>query len=139
MQPIRSILIKCIRLMSCAGLVYISFSLFILKHSLPSHSLHSSHILIKLINFSIFKAMGGVGHCNCRHHHPYYRYNDELSDYDDYDYTDDDDSDEEFWESIASRLRNKYEARKYMPKGMKSKLLSWTVRNFKLNCRFKEC
>ena len=66
-----------------------------------------------------FVAMAGVNHCSCPHHHPpYYRYNDELSDYDDYDYTDDDDSDEEFWESIASRLRNKYEIRKNMPKGM---------------------
>lgn len=72
---------------------------------------------ITLLHFLFLKEVGNVGHCNCRHHHPYYRYNDELSDYDDYDYTDDD-SDEEFWESIASRLRNKYEARKYMPKGM---------------------
>ena len=59
-----------------------------------------------------------MGQCNCRHHHHHYRYNNEdMSDYDDYDYTDDEDSDEEFWESIASRLRSKYEARKYMPKG----------------------
>ncbi|XP_065071411.1 uncharacterized protein LOC135696066 isoform X1 [Rhopilema esculentum] len=58
-----------------------------------------------------------MGQCNCpHHHHPMYRFNEEMSDYDDYDYTDDDDSDEEFWESIASRLRSKYEARKFMPK-----------------------
>jgi len=70
--------------------------------------------------FSFGNSMAGVNHCSCPHHHPpYYRYNDDLSDYDDYDYTDDDDSDEEFWESIASRLRNKYEIRKSMPKDSK--------------------
>eukprot|EP00112_Aurelia_sp_Birch-Aquarium-sp1_P006325 Seg1700.7 transcript_id=Seg1700.7/GoldUCD/mRNA.D3Y31 product="Tetratricopeptide repeat protein 31" protein_id=Seg1700.7/GoldUCD/D3Y31 len=65
----------------------------------------------------LFSFRNPMGQCNCRHHHHHYRYNNEdMSDYDDYDYTDDEDSDEEFWESIASRLRSKYEARKYMPK-----------------------
>ncbi len=59
-----------------------------------------------------------MGQCNCRNHPPsYYRYNEEVSDYDDYDYTEDEDSDDEFWESITSRLRNKFEARRYMQKG----------------------
>ena len=77
------------------------------------------YVIVHIGIIIIYLAMAGVNHCSCPHHHPpYYRYNDDLSDYDDYDYTDDDDSDEEFWESIASRLRNKYEIRKSMPKGM---------------------
>ena len=79
-----------------------------------THVAFLQHICIAEAKFFVAE----MGQCNCpHHHHPMYRFNEEMSDYDDYDYTDDDDSDEEFWESIASRLRSKYEARKFMPKG----------------------
>lgn len=66
----------------------------------------------------LFSFGNPMNQCNCRHHrHPAYpRYNEDASDYDDYDYTDEEESDDEFWESIASRLRSKYEARKYSQK-----------------------
>ena len=67
------------------------------------------------IKCTFFFFLQGVRHCSCHNHHHYYNY-DDFSD-DDYDDYTDEDSDDEFWESIASRLRNKWEARKFMQKG----------------------